>query len=103
MQFGIGDRTALLLHALGAERGIAAERLLVLLALANIRSRSRIRRRGLSPAICRGKHKRGSRNKRQASRHLLFLLLGRLRAPALSNAQSAIVTPPLTLRTWPVM
>jgi hypothetical protein len=45
VQFRIGHRAAFLLHALGAERGIALQHLLVCLALPDIGRRTWVGRR----------------------------------------------------------
>src|SRR5262249_24492511 len=42
MKFGVGDRAAFELHALGSEGGIAAHHLIVGLALANVRGGTRV-------------------------------------------------------------
>src|SRR6516164_6800994 len=99
MKFGIGDRAAFLLHSLGAEGGITAQHLLIRLALAYIRRGARIGRNlGFngcreSDQQCRGWYRR--------------CVAGHPSVPPSEATrlapQSAIVKPPLTLSTWPVM
>jgi|SRR6516165_6130730 hypothetical protein len=99
VQLGIGDWAALELHALGPEGGIAVQHLLIRLAPAYIRSRTWIWW-GLGRGGCReGDQQCRGWYRRYVAGHLSVPPSEATRlAP-----QSAIVKPPLTLSTWPVM
>src|SRR4029077_7423877 len=74
-QFGVGDRPAFLLHAFGAEGGVAAQHLLVLLALTDICRRARVGRCLLRRDTAgKSKHQRGSEAPRDLPGHHPLLL-----------------------------